>query len=309
MKLFDLHCDTLTECEKSGQSIRSNNLHWDFDRASTLFASSFQITAVYSPDGQTDEDAWKYFQRILSFMNTQSLPVVRTATDLSQFRHGVLLAVENGNVIGHDLSKIKMLASLGCVYVTLTWNGSNAIGNGCLSGKVEGLSAFGRQAVADMLRVGILPDTSHLNRAGFWDVVELSGGHPLLASHSDSDAVHAHPRNLTDEQFAAICQSGGLVGLNLCKDHLGTHSFEQIERHFAHYLDMDGESGVALGMDLDGMTLPEEWHGIEVAKRLYDYLLSRRYPQDLIDGLFFKNSYAFFTKALTRREKCIRIGS
>ncbi len=309
MKLFDLHCDTLTECEKLSCSLYSNTLHWDFKRASSLFASCVQIAAIYISDHMTEEDAWEYVQRVLLFLEKQPVPVLRASNDCILRRHGVLLAVENGKLIGHELSRLSTLASLGVVYITLTWNGSNAIGNGCLSGSDAGLTDFGKNAVREMLHVGILPDVSHLNQAGFWDVFELSDGRPILASHSNSAAVHAHPRNLTDEQFSVIRQSGGLVGLNLCKDHLGEHSFEQLERHLVHFLELDGASTVALGMDLDGTDIPAEWNGVEVAVRLYDYLLSRQYPEPLIEALFFENSHAFFTKTLTSREKCIRIGT
>lgn len=309
MKLFDLHCDTLTECEKHRLSMLSNPLHWDFKRACSLFTSSVQIAAIYVPDQTADKDAWDYVQRILSFLQKQSLPVIRTSNDLLLHKHGILIAIENGKGIGRDLSRLSTLALSGIVYITLTWNGSNSLGNGCLSGVHEGLTDFGKEAVSEMYRVGILPDISHLNQAGFWDVAALSNGRPLLASHSNSAAVHTHPRNLTDEQFLTIRQSGGLVGLNLCKEHLGEHSFEQIERHLSHFWELDGIKTVALGMDLDGTDIPTEWKGIEVAPRLYEYLLSKQYPEKWINDLFFENSYAFFMKTLTSREKCIRIGT
>lgn len=309
MKLFDLHCDTATECEKRGLSLRSNSLHWDFDRACSLFTSSVQIAAIYIPDPTPEEDAWNDVQRVLSFLRREDIPTVYTANDLLTRSHGILPAIENGKAIGRDLTRLSALASRGIVYITVTWNGSNALGNGCLSGDDAGLTAFGKEAVKEMHRVGILPDVSHLNPAGFWDVAELSSGHPLLASHSDSFAVCAHPRNLTDEQFSVIQKSGGLVGLNLCREHLGVHSFEQIERHLVHFWELDGCQTTALGMDLDGTELPCDWNGVEVAVRLYEYLLGKQYPETLIRALFFENSHAFFTKTLTSREKCIRIGT
>jgi len=309
MKLFDLHCDTATECEKQGVSLVSNSLDWDFLRASKLFSSSVQATAVYIPDDMNEEDAWSYALRVFSFIDGQSVPIFKCDEDFYEKPHGIVLAVENGKAIGDDLSRIAVLASMGVKYITVTWNGSNRLGHGALSGKTEGLTVFGKAAVAEMLRYGIYPDVSHLNEAGFWDVAKLSQGLPMLASHSDSMAVHAHPRNLTDDQFRAVRDSGGLVGLNLCKEHLGCHSFEQFERHFVKYLELDGENTVALGMDLDGTPVPKTWHGVEVAVRLYDRLLSKGYAQALVDALFYENSLAFFTKSLTSREKCIRIGT
>ncbi len=309
MKLFDLHCDTATECEKHSLSLLSNPLHWDFSRATSLFESSYQITAVYISDETPDEDAWSYASRVLSFIQAHRMPIIRSSHDLEMYPHGILLAIENGKVIGSDLTKLEELSSMGVVYITLTWNGCNRIGNGALSGERAGLTSFGKQVVQNMIHVGILPDVSHLNERGFWDVLELADGHAILASHSDSYSVHPHPRNITDEQFMAIRGSGGLVGLNLCDTHLGAHSFEQLEAHLDHYLCLGGENTVALGMDLDGTPIPKEWGGVGIAVRLYEYFLSKGYTQTLIDKLFFENSYSFFMKTLTRREKCIKIGS
>ena len=309
MKLFDLHCDTATECEKSGSSMVSNVLHWDHTRATSLYDISRQITVVYIPDETTENDAWSYALRVFSFIRSQNIPIIRTTDDLRFIPHGILLAVENGKLIGNDLSKLSHPSMQEVVYITLTWNGVNRIGNGALSGEKDGLTSFGCEAVREMIRLGILPDVSHLNERGFWDVARLSEGHPLLASHSNSYAVHPHPRNISDRQFTAIRDSGGLIGINLCDAHLGKHSFGQLERHIDHFWSLGGEDTVALGMDLDGTPIPAEWGGVEVAYRLYEYFLQLNYPQELIDKLFFENSYSFFMKTLTRREKCIRIGS
>ena len=299
MKLFDLHCDTLTACEKQALSLHHNNLHWDYTRACRLFEESFQILAIYTEDGTNEKDAWDTLLRILTFLKSENIPMVRTAHDLQTIRHGGLLAVENGNVIGSDIDKIEQLAAFGVVYMTITWNDSNLIGNGCFASSKEGLSSYGRRVIPALYRAGILPDVSHLNEAGFWDVCELSENRPFIASHSDSYTVCPHPRNLTDDQFCEIVRRGGLVGINLCGDHLGGHSFEQIERHLVRYWELGGAGTLALGMDLDGMDLPEEWGGIDIAKRLYAYLLDRQYPQNLIDQLFYENSRNFFTKSLT----------
>ena len=309
MKLFDLHCDTATECEKLNYSMQSNPLHWDFSRISTLSESSRQITAVYIPDETTEKDAWSYALRVFSFIRSQNIPLISTADDLRFVPHGILLAVENGKLIGNDLSKLSHPSMHDVVYITLTWNGINRIGNGALSGKKDGLTPFGCEAVREMIRLGILPDVSHLNERGFWDVAELSEGYSLLASHSNSYTIHQHPRNVTDLQFTAIRDSGGLLGVNLCDAHLGKHSFGQLERHIDHFWSLGGEETVALGMDLDGTPIPSEWGGVEVACRLYEYFLMKGYPQELIDKLFFENSYSFFMKTLTRRKKCIRIGT
>ncbi len=309
MKLFDLHCDTLTACLSKRQSLWQNTLHWDVNRACKLFERSFQIAAMYIEDNMNETDAWNEVLRIFSFLKSQQVPVVQHPNDMRDLQCGVLLAVENGAAIGCDLSKLRKLAEMGVVYITLTWNGSNAIGNGCLSKYTDGLTPFGKNVVREMLRLGLLPDVSHLNESGFWDVVELSDGRPILASHSVSAAVYSHPRNLSDSQFCAVIESGGLVGLNICESQLGAQTFEQFESHIYHFLGLNGERGTALGLDLDGTPLRSDWNGIAFVTDLFEYLLKKGYSEILLEKLFFENSYSFFLKSLTSREKCIRIGT
>ncbi len=146
-----------------------------------------------------------------------------------------------------------------------------------------------------MERQGILPDVSHLNERGFWDVAAVTT-RPFIASHSVSAAVHPHPRNLTDAQFEELRRRGGLVGLNLCREQLGGRSFDQLERHLYHFLERGGERILGFGCDLDGTDLPPEWNGIAVMERLYDHLARKNYDETCLERLFFGNCSDFFSQ-------------
>ena len=307
MKLFDLHCDTLYECYTGDQYLLKNSLHIDLERGLEMEAWG-QVFAVWMPDTLRGEAAFDQCKAVLEFAHRQAgmyqdkMLLVNTPEDLdaafSSHRCAAVLTVEGGSAIAGDPGKLIDLKRLGVKLITLTWNGSNELGHGCMSGCKEGLTPAGKQAVREMERLGILPDVSHLNEAGFWDVAELTRK-PFVASHSVSAAVHGHPRNLTDRQFAAIRDKGGLVGLNFCHDQLGEQSFDQVERHLYHYWELGGEHTAAFGADLDGTDLPESWGGIQVMKRLYEYLCRKNYEEDLLDKLFFGNSTDFMRRALT----------
>ena len=71
------------------------------------------------------------------------------------------------------------------------------------------------EVVARMEQLGMVVDVSHLNDPGFWDVARVAR-RPFIATHSDSRAVCGHSRNLTDDQFKAIRDAGGIVGINFC---------------------------------------------------------------------------------------------
>ena len=310
MRLFDLHSDTLYECCLHGHELSRNTLHIDWERGGRL-DDWLQVFAVWTPDTLRGEAAWRQARHILRYAAHQAaahptqMRLVNRREDL-QRQHpgqcGAILALEGAAALAGDVARIDTVASLGVTMITLTWNGENECGYGCLCGQDQGLKPCGREVVRRMEQCGILPDVSHLNRAGFWDVAAIVQG-PFVASHSVSAAVHPHPRNLTDDQFDTIRERGGLVGLNLCADQLGKQTFEQIERHLDHFLCRNGERTVAFGCDFDGADLPAEWNGIAVMPALYEYLYRKNYEERTLDRLFFSNCYDFFGKALTGFDK------
>lgn len=310
MRLFDLHCDTLTACCDSGQPLSQNQGHIDWERGCRL-EEWRQVFAVWTPDTLRGEAAWRRACRTLRYAREQAqahpakMTILQNAADLASVRPhqcGAILALEGGAALAGEVSRLREVADRGVRLITLTWNGENEWGYGCGCDADAGLKPAGREAVGEMERLGILPDVSHLNHAGFWDVAALTD-RPFIASHSVSAALHPHPRNLTDDQFTEICRRGGLVGLNLCEDQLGGLSFEQIERHLDHFLCLGGEGTLAFGCDLDGTRLPADWAGIAVMPRLYEHLCRKNYEEDLLERVFFSNCNDFFSKALAGFDK------
>lgn len=303
MRLFDLHCDTLYKCYIEKGSLLSNSAHVAVDR-SGLFDTYTQVFAIWIPDDRRNESAWELCTAVLDFARkaeTQSAGKLyflrRNEAPIERARGECtgILAVEGGAAIGGRAERIEQLADAGVKLITLTWNGENEWGYGALSGSDAGLKPFGKAAVRELERCKILPDVSHLNERGFWDVAEETT-RPFIASHSLSYAVHKHPRNLGDAQFLEIVGRGGLVGMSWAAEHLGEQSFEQWERHWYHYLELGGENAVVLGGDMDGTDLPSSWRGMETWNRLYDYLCDRGYAKTLIDKTFFKNAADFFSE-------------
>ncbi|MGI6265278.1 MAG: dipeptidase [Acutalibacteraceae bacterium] len=310
MRLFDLHCDTLTAAYDSGQSLWRNSLHLDGERG-CAFVAWRQIFAVFTPDALRGDAAWERARQVLAFAKEQvdrypdRFRLIRSLADwraVAPHQCGMILALESAAPLAGDLSRLDGMAGAGVKVITFTWNGENECGFGCGCDPRAGLKPFGKALARRMAEKGIVPDVSHLNPAGFWDVMDAVSG-PVIASHSVSAAVHPHPRNLTDEQFDALRDRGGLVGLNFCADQLGGLSLEQIERHLDRFLSRGGERTVALGGDLDGVDLPEKWQGIGIAERLREYLCRKNYEEWLLDRLFFGNGYDFFDKAFSTFDK------
>ncbi len=298
MQLFDLHCDTLYEVYTKKYPLSKNDGHVDLLRAAR-YEPYVQTLAVWIPENLRGDAAWDFCCRVLAHAEEEPIRLWRKGERLDDrlrsHKTVGILAVEGGAAIGDDMARIDALAARGVRYITLTWNGENALGNGCLSPRRDGLTAFGKAAVRQMEQAGITVDVSHLNEAGFWNVADMAK-RPFIASHSNAAAVCPHPRNLTDRQFQAIVECGGLVGINLCTDFLGAPTFEAIERHLYHFCERGGENAVAFGADFDGAAMPAEWNGVAVMERIFEFLYRKNYDSDLLSRLFFSNCYNFFSR-------------
>ena len=189
--------------------------------------------AAYVPQGPRTPEGWAAaWQRA-----TQMLAVIRgmareqaglratLATTPAAIRAAaaspgaiIIPAVENGHVLGEDVARLAELRALGACYLTLTHNGHNALadssnpradlGDGpALHG---GLSALGRAAIAELNRLGMLVDVSHVSKAAMLQAAELSRT-PIVATHSCMHALCPVPRNLDDEQLDALRAAGGVV--------------------------------------------------------------------------------------------------
>jgi membrane dipeptidase len=131
----------------------------------------------------------------------------------------VLLGLEGGHAIEASLEKLRAFYAQGVRYMTLTWTNTHEWADS--SGDIEdatvqhhgGLTAFGREVVAEMNRLGMMVDVSHVSDATFWQVLECSTA-PIIASHSSARALNGALRNLTDEQLRAVAAKRGIVMVN-----------------------------------------------------------------------------------------------
>ncbi|MFQ5602402.1 MAG: dipeptidase [bacterium] len=137
------------------------------------------------------------------------------------------IGIENGFVIGKDLSLLKKYHDLGGRYITLAHNGHNDICDSANprenlgDAKIEhdGVSDFGEQVIAEMNRLGIMVDISHISKKSMLDAVALSEA-PVIASHSSVRALCDVPRNLDDEQLLALKKNGGVIQMVALDDFL-----------------------------------------------------------------------------------------
>lgn len=172
-----------------------------------------------------------------------------------QGKRAIMLGVENGYAIGRDMANIARLRSRGVVYMTLCHNGDNDICDSARgNAEHKGLSAFGRDVVREMNRVGMMIDLSHAAESTFWQVLECSEK-PVVCSHSSCRALCNHPRNLTDEQMRALAAKGGVVQVTMYSGFLreeGEATLNDFISHLQHAIDVAGVDHVGIGTDFDG---------------------------------------------------------
>jgi membrane dipeptidase len=131
-------------------------------------------------------------------------------------KFAILLGIEGGHAIENSLALLRLYHALGVRYMTLTWTNSNdwAESSGDLRPDAPaGLSPFGRQVIAEMNRLGMMVDLSHVSDRTFSEVLAVTRA-PVLVSHSSARALTNSHRNLTDAQLRALAANGGVCMVN-----------------------------------------------------------------------------------------------
>jgi len=151
-----------------------------------------------------------------------SVAEIRSA--VSEGKLACLMGVEGGHIMEGRLAALRTFQRLGVRYMTLThsfhteWADSSGTREG-LEPRHGGLTAFGRDVIAEMNRLGMLVDVSHVSDATFFDALEASRA-PVIASHSSCRAVANHPRNASDEMLQALAENGGVLMINFYSAYL-----------------------------------------------------------------------------------------
>lgn len=164
---------------------------------------------------------------------------------------GIVLGWQNSSGFGDHLPFVRVFKDLGVGIVQLTYNTANTAGSGCYESHDGGLTDFGRELVAEMNRVGILIDLSHVGAKTSEDAIRASE-RPVAYSHCLPAALKAHPRNKTDEQLRFIADHGGFVGVTMFPAFLPRGSESTIEDYLdamEHVVDLVGEDQVGVGTD------------------------------------------------------------
>ena len=184
---------------------------------------------------------------------------VRTVEDIhaakAEGRVGIVLGFQNLHSIEDRLEYLALFKALGVGVAQLTYNTQNLLGAGCYESHDGGLTDFGRDAVAEMNRVGIVVDLSHVGATTARAATEAST-RPVVYSHTAPAALHPHPRNKSDEDMRRVAEGGGLVGVTLFPAFLRAGNRATVADYVEaveHVVNVVGEDHAAIGTDfIDG---------------------------------------------------------
>ena len=223
--VVDTHADTLWRVLDRGEdiSVRTGAGHIDIPRLKEggVDAEFFAIWVQpsYSPD-HAARRALRLIDKLYQIVgrNSDRMVLAKSPDDIRAASEAgkvaALLGIEGGQAIENDLGVLRMFHELGVRYMTLTWSfgldWADSSGGGS---QWKGLNDFGVKVVAEMNRLGMLVDISHVSDDTFRDVMKVTKA-PVIASHSSARALCDAPRNMTDDMLRAVRDNGGVVMIN-----------------------------------------------------------------------------------------------
>lgn len=239
----DTHADTPMLLSRGGFDVtkendpRTTNSKVDYPRMrkgglDAIFWAVYLGQGPRTPEGHetAKQKALSIFEAVNTTLKNTASEAELATTPEEAYRIGktgkrvIFIGVENGYPMGHDISMLKKFYDMGSRYMTLCHSSNNDICDSSTDPKgaeYQGLSPLGEQVVAEMNRLGMMIDVSHVSDSTFYDVIRLSKV-PIIASHSGAKAICDHPRNLTDDMLKALAKNGGVVQLNLLSDYVKT---------------------------------------------------------------------------------------
>ncbi len=288
--IIDTHIDVPYRIEATWAdvTVAAEDGEFDYPRA-VKGGLNIPFMSIYTPADLEKEDGdasanYELANRLIDSVEAlaarapQKFMLVSSVADAEKAvksgRIGLAMGMENGSPINHKLENIRFFADRGIRYITLAHGLSNHISDSSYDENHQwnGLSPFGKEVVAEMNRVGVMIDISHVSDEAFFQVMELSKV-PVIASHSSPR--HFTPgweRNMSDDMIKALAKNGGVIQINFGSSFLSQKSktwYDTMDELRTAYLEENG--------------LDEESE--EASQFEKDYRLEHPYPYATLDDL------------------------
>lgn len=232
--------------------------HWDRDYFKMLNDSGIDAvhaTLVYHENAR--ETLTRFAEWELRFeKNSDLILPVYSVSDIEKAKAegkvGIFFGAQNCSPIDDEIGLIAVMRQLGLLIMQLTYNNQSLLATGCYEQKDTGITRFGKQAIAEMNRVGMIIDMSHSAEQSTLEAIDLST-RPICISHANPSAAHNALRNKSDTVISALTKSGGLLGFSLYPFHLPNGSdctLTDFCTMIANCAEKYGVDHLAIGSDL-----------------------------------------------------------
>ncbi|MCK3685490.1 dipeptidase [Maribellus sp. YY47] len=235
----DTHCDTPMALLEDDFNVAARNKapesRVDFPRMKEGGLDAIFFAAFTGQRERTPENIQKAYETANQMIektyeeckkNSEMAEVATEPDDVNRIaaegKRAIYIGMENGFPIGTELSRVEEFYKKGVRYITLCHSANNDICDSSADKKGaehNGLSAFGKEVVKEMNRLGMMIDVSHISDQSFYDVLGLSSA-PVIASHSSVRAIAHHPRNLSDDMIKALAKKGGVIQICMLDDYI-----------------------------------------------------------------------------------------
>jgi len=279
--LIDTHNDIATEeagVDRTGAfdiGVKSPKAHTDLARlreggVGAVFFAAWVAASYAGPENRSFNRAQQVIDTIrhgIVEQHPKDFMLATTADEIEaahkQGKIAALIGLEGGHAIQDSLERLRELYSRGVRYMTLThtntnnWADSSGDVNDAAIQHHNGLTAFGKDVVMEMNRLGMMVDISHVADKTFWDALEVSRA-PLIASHSNARALANVPRNMADEMIVALAKKGGVIQVNFYCNYLRTQkpphaTIDDVVAQIDHIRRIAGIEAIGIGSDFDGI--------------------------------------------------------
>ena len=207
-------------------------------------------------------DAIKEINKVYRLLESEpdKTLLVQTTADIERAKAerklGIIMGFQNASPLEDDwINTLPVFHKLGVRIIQLTYNENNLLGSGCTEPRDGGLTAYGRQVVRALNRLGIIIDLSHVGQQTAREAIELSED-PVIVSHANTYALTPHVRNLPDDTIKALAAKGGVMGIVawnvICATRPGVKpSLSDYLDHLDYVVNLVGVDHVGIGSDIN----------------------------------------------------------
>ena len=226
---------------------------FEFNRAAGLDA--VHVTIVYHEDYDELLVEIKKWEKLFSD-NSDLIFQGKDYNDIEKAnlekKTAIFFGFQNCSPIEDDINLVEKVHNLGCRFMQLTYNNQSLLATGCYEKIDSGVTNFGREAIKEMNRVGVVIDMSHSAEKSTFDAIELSDK-PIAITHANPSFWHPAKRNKSNDLLKTLSESGGMLGLSLYPHHLKDNTNCTIESFcemVAKTADVMDIKNIGIGSDL-----------------------------------------------------------